>query len=109
MKSGLLRYHTVGGSEPPASDSRCVIVNRANVRYVRVLPAVVVDHGTCRIEASRDLDYPFDKGILAGMTFFETGKPHALVDGHPSDDTGMIVVSAHHAFPFGQQSLLRFR
>src|ERR1041384_3575138 len=71
----------------------------AAVGDVRMLPTVVIDDRTRRVEPARDRDHAFDESVLTGMARTETGKAHALVDRHPSDDARMVVITPHRNAP----------
>ena len=81
----------------------------ADVRDVRVLPTVVINHGTPLIHEARACDHALDESILSRMILSELRKTHALVNRHPSHYARMIVVAADCAPPFRGETLLRHR
>src|SRR5437660_5085179 len=86
-----------------------VVVNSANVSDVRMLPAIVVDNRAISVGMPGDVDHALDKSILARMAFAELWKSHALVDGHPRHNAGMVVVAVDGAAPLRGEALFRLR
>ena len=74
-------------------------MDRTNICYVCVFPAVVIYHRTIWIETPR---HPYDalkKGILAWVAFLQSRETHTLINWYPSNNARMVVIAPNCILP----------